>query len=67
MNVFRAFAASLHTDGVQTKGPLTLVRSVVRAGHESSVIERLPERPTSARPSTGWANSPPPAPNGDLS
>jgi len=43
---FRAFAASLHTDGVQTKGPITLVRSVVRAAHECSVIERLPECPS---------------------
>jgi integrase len=45
-NDFRAFAASLHTDGVQTKGPITLVRSVVRAAHECNVIERLPECPS---------------------
>ncbi len=43
---FRAFAASLHTDGVQTKGPITLVRTVVRAAHECGLIERLPECPS---------------------
>ncbi len=43
---FRAFAASLHTDGVQTKGPITLVRTVLRAALESGLIDRLPECPS---------------------
>jgi integrase len=42
---FRAFAAALHTDGVHTKGPINLVRTVVRAAWESGVIEVLPECP----------------------
>lgn len=42
---FRAFAALLHTDGVHTKGPINLVRTVVRAAWESGLIETLPECP----------------------
>lgn len=42
---FRAFAASLHTAGIQTKGPLNLVRTVLRAAKECGLIERLPEFP----------------------
>jgi len=42
---FRAFAASLHTDGVHTKGPINLVRTVVRAAWESGVVDALPECP----------------------
>ncbi len=41
----RAFAASLATDGVQAKGPITLVRTVVRAAHESGLIDRIPDCP----------------------
>jgi integrase len=43
---FRAFAASLHVDGVQTKGPITVARTVMRAAHESGVIEKLPDIPS---------------------
>jgi integrase len=42
---FRGFAASLGSDGKQTKGPLNLVRTVLRAARESGLIERLPEFP----------------------
>ena len=42
---FRSFAASLHADRIQTKGPLNLVRTVLRAAHESGVIAVLPEFP----------------------
>jgi integrase len=42
---FRAFAASLHTDRVHTKGPINLVRTVLRAASESGLIEVLPECP----------------------
>jgi integrase len=42
---YRAFAASLHTDGVQTKGPITLVRTVLRAACESGLIDRAPDCP----------------------
>lgn len=42
---FRAFAACLRGDGVQTRGPLNLVRTVLRSAHESGVIDRLPEFP----------------------
>jgi integrase len=41
----RAFAATLHADGVQTKGPLNLVRTVLRASHESGLIPALPPFP----------------------
>ncbi len=43
---FRAFAASLHADGVQTKGPITLARTVIRAALESGIIEKLPDFPS---------------------
>jgi integrase len=43
---YRAFAALLHTDGVQTKGPLTLVRTVVRAAHESGHLDKVPDFPS---------------------
>jgi integrase len=42
---FRAFAASLATDGVLAKGPITLVRTVVRAALESGLIDRIPDCP----------------------
>ncbi len=42
---YRAFAASLHEDHVQTKGPLTLVRTVVRAAHESGYLAQVPDFP----------------------
>jgi integrase len=42
---YRAFAAALRTDGVQTKGPLTLVRSVMRAAVETGALGKLPEFP----------------------
>jgi integrase len=43
---YRAFAASLHRDGVQTKGPITLVRSVMRAACESGCVAKVPECPS---------------------
>jgi integrase len=43
---FRAFVASLHNDGVQTKGPITVVRTVLRAAHESGLLDRFPEVPS---------------------
>jgi hypothetical protein len=41
-NQYRMFAAALHKDGVQTKGPLTLVRTVVRAAHENGYLDKVP-------------------------
>jgi integrase len=41
---YRAFAAALHGDGVQTKGPLALARSV-RAACESGYIDKVPDCP----------------------
>jgi integrase len=43
---FRAFASSLHADGVQTKGPITLVRTVARAALECGLIDTLPQCPS---------------------
>ena len=43
---YRAFAAALHKDGVQTKGPLTLVRTVVRAAHENGYLDKVPDFPS---------------------
>src|SRR5579871_5671861 len=43
---YRAFAALLMKDGVQTKGPINLVRTVIRAAHESGLIKTLPEFPS---------------------
>jgi len=43
---FRAFAARLHEDRVQTKGPITLVRSVLRAAHESGYLDEVPVCPS---------------------
>jgi len=45
-NDYRAFAATLHRDGVKTKGPLTLVRTVMRAAHETGAIPRIPDFPS---------------------
>ncbi|MGH7440060.1 MAG: tyrosine-type recombinase/integrase [Polyangiaceae bacterium] len=42
---FRAFTALLHTEGVHSKGPINVVRTVVRAAWESDVIAALPECP----------------------
>lgn len=42
---FRSFAALLHRDGVQTKGPLNLVRTVLRAALECGLIDRFPDIP----------------------
>jgi integrase len=39
---FRAFASRLHEDRVQTKGPITLVRTVLRAAHESGFLDEVP-------------------------
>ena len=44
-NEYRAFAAALHKDGVQPKGPMTLVRTVMRAARNGGLIDRLPEFP----------------------
>jgi integrase len=43
---FRAFAARLHEDRVQTKGPITLVRTVLRAAHESGCLDEMPAVPS---------------------
>jgi len=43
---FRAFAALLHEARVQTKGPITLVRTVLRAAHESGCLDEMPAIPT---------------------
>lgn len=42
---FREFAATLQNDGVQTKGPLNLVRTVLRAAQEQKLIDIVPELP----------------------
>jgi integrase len=42
---FRAFAAQIQGKGLQTKGPVTLVRTVLRAAHESGHLEELPNVP----------------------
>lgn len=42
---FRAFAAIIRAGGLQTKGPLNLVRTVLRAARESGLIDTLPEFP----------------------
>ena len=41
----RAYAAALQTRKVQTKGPVTLVRTVLRAAKESGHLDVLPEVP----------------------
>jgi len=43
---YRAFAATLHRDRVKTKGPLMLVRTVMRAAHETRAIPRIPDFPS---------------------
>jgi integrase len=42
---YRAFAAKLSARGVQLKGPLTLVRTVLRAGVEVGALAELPQLP----------------------
>jgi integrase len=42
---YREFAATLQTDDVQTKGPLNLVRTVLRAAFEHGLIEVVPIMP----------------------
>jgi integrase len=42
---YRGFAARLHEDGVQTKGPLTVVRTVLRAAHETGYLAQVPDFP----------------------
>jgi len=41
----RSFAATLQQRGVQTKGPVTLVRTVLRTAHESGHLDELPQFP----------------------
>jgi integrase len=41
----RAFAATLQQRGVQTKGAVTLVRTILRAAHESGQLDELPVFP----------------------
>jgi hypothetical protein len=42
---YRAFAATLHADGVHTKGPINLVRTVMRAANTSGELIDLPAFP----------------------
>lgn len=41
----RSFAATLQQRGVQTKGAVTLVRTILRAAHESGHLDELPQFP----------------------
>lgn len=41
----RSFAATLQQRGVQTKGPITLVRTILRTAHESGHLDELPQFP----------------------
>ena len=42
---FRMFAAILQSAGVQTKGPINVARTVLRAAHEHGLIESVPAMP----------------------
>jgi len=44
-NALRAYAAMLTSKNVQVKGGVNLVRSVLRAAHDSGCLERLPDLP----------------------
>lgn len=41
----RSFAATLQQRGVQTKGAVTLVRTILRTAHESGHLDELPQFP----------------------
>ncbi len=41
----RSFAATIQSKGVQTKGPITLLRTILRSAHESGHLDELPQFP----------------------
>lgn len=59
---YRTFAAMLRTDGVNTKGPINLARSVLRAACECGYIDQVPECP---RGLIGTSRKVPDAPSSD--
>lgn len=54
----RLFVSALATDGVQARGPLNLVRTILTAAHESNLIEAVPKFPRVSS-SEGVADAPP--------
>jgi integrase/recombinase XerC len=55
---YRAFAATLQKRGVQLKGPLNLVKTLLRAARAAGVLERLPELPSLVKPSKKLPRAP---------
>ena len=55
---FRAFSTKLSLRGIQLKGPLTLVRTVLRAAVEAGVLAELPKLPKLFKDSKKLPDSP---------
>jgi integrase len=55
---YRSFATVLLKREVQLKGPLNLVKTVLRAAKSAGVIERLPELPSLVKPSKKLPRAP---------
>ncbi len=54
----RAFAATLQARRVQVKGPINLVRTILRAAFDAGVLARLPELPQLVKPSKKLPDAP---------